>query len=191
MTWVKENARALMGLGVGLLALIVYLSWNSTPPVVSGTDSAALLEMRLARLRQTAATVPAKRRILLGAEDQLKTREKSVMNFVTAPQAQAHLLEVTRRLASGNRIDLRGSDFSAPKLISEDYGEVGVALTFDCTIDQFVNFLADLSKEPELIAPEDVRVASGNMKTKTLNVRMAVGGLVPKSLVPQKKGLTF
>ena len=52
-----------------------------------------------------------------------------------------------------------------------------------------MNLLADLTHQPELIATNDLRISSANEKQKTLTVRLAVSGLVPKRLVPEKKGL--
>ena len=48
------------------------------------------------------------------------------------------------------------------------------------------NFLAALAARPELIATRDLRVLAGDPKQKTLNVRITVAGLVPKSLAPKK-----
>jgi hypothetical protein len=157
--------------------------------VVAVTDSPTLLESRLAKLRKTAAAVPAKNEVLKGVDAVLKTREKGVMAFNTAPQAQAHLMEVIRRIAIANKIDARGGDFTPPALLGADYGQVAVSVTFESTIDAFVNFLADLSKETELIAPSEVHISIGNAKNKTVNVRMTLAGVVPKKLVPEKKNV--
>ncbi len=56
-------------------------------------------------------------------------------------------------------------------------------------MEQIVNFLADLSREPELVVPSEERIASGNPKEKTMGVRMVLAGVVAKKLVPEKKGL--
>ena len=60
-------------------------------------------------------------------------------------------------------------------------------MVFECPIDAFVNFLADLSKEPELIAPSEIHVGVGNAKIKTINVRMMLAGVVSRRLVPEKR----
>ena len=183
----RSHVAALALLLAGVVLNIIFRNSSPTPEVVSATDSAPLLEIRLSKLRQLAATVPAKTEILKTVQEQLQAREKSVMSFATASQAQAHLLEVVRRIAFANKIEARGGDFTPPALLGTDYGQVAVSVMFESPIESFVNFLADLSKEPELIAPSEVHVAVGNAKTKTINVRMTLAGVVPKKLVPEKK----
>jgi hypothetical protein len=62
-------------------------------------------------------------------------------------------------------------------------------VTFECHVEQLVNFLADLSHEPQMIVPSEERIAAANAKEKTINVRMVLAGVVAKKLVPEKKGL--
>jgi len=52
-----------------------------------------------------------------------------------------------------------------------------------------VNFLADLSHQPELVIPSEERITAGQQKQKLVNVRMILAGVVPKKLIPEKKGL--
>ena len=118
----------------------------------------------------------------------LADRERGIIQADTAPQAQAALLEIARRVGKGEEIDVRGGDFGAPKVFG-DYGLVYATVTFECHIEQLVNFLADLSHQPELIVPSEERITAGNAKEKTMNVRMVLAGVVPKKLVPEKKGL--
>lgn len=183
----RSHMAAVALLAAGVILNLIFRSSNSVPEVVSATDSAPLLELRLSKLREAGATAPAKAEILKMVQGQLQTREKGVIGFATAPQAQAHLLEVVHRVAAANRIEARGGDFAPPSLLGADYGQVAVSVLFECPIDAFVNFLADLSREPELIAPSEVHVSVGNAKIKTINVRMTLAGVVSRKLVPEKK----
>jgi len=61
-------------------------------------------------------------------------------------------------------------------------------VNFDCRIEQLVNFLASLTKESELLATNEIRIALANPKTKTVGVRLTLAGVVPRNLVPVKKG---
>ncbi len=74
--------------------------------------------------------------------------------------------------------------------LADDYGEVVVAVSFTCRIEQFVNFMTVLANQPELVATSAIRVASSNPKEKTVLVRLALSGVVPRKLVPVKKGPT-
>jgi hypothetical protein len=191
----ERDRRALVVLAVGLVGFaVVYFGFpagsgaaNVVAPAVS-QDSAGLAQQRLVRLRQVAATVPARETVLKRTSADLADREGGIIHADTAPQAQAALLEIARSIAKDEQIDLRGGDFGAPK-VAGDYGLVSATVTFECHVEQLVNFLADLSKEPELVVPSEERITSGDPKNKTMNVRMVLAGVVAKKLVPEKKGL--
>ena len=191
----ERDRRALVVLVAGLVVsgvlYFVFPSNSGTANVVAhavNQDNAALAQQRLARLRQIAATVPAREAVLKQTSADLADRERGIIHADTAPQAEAALLEIARRLGKDEQIDLRGGDFGAPKAFG-DYGLVYATVTFECHVEQLVNFLADLSKEPEIVAPSEERITSANPKEKTMGVRMVLAGVVSKKLVPEKKGL--
>jgi hypothetical protein len=61
-------------------------------------------------------------------------------------------------------------------------------MTLECRIDELVNLLAALSEQPEIIATDEIRFGSANAKSKAMPVRLTVSGIVPRRLVPAKKG---
>ena len=169
---------------------------DDKPAVVGGKsnpgETIAQAEKRLAKLRTIAATVPGKQKVMDVVDADLATREKVMIQVDTAPQAQARLLEIARRVAGAEGIDLRGGDFGQAKVISPDYGEVYAGVSFSCPIEKFVNFMAGISHEPELIGPTEIHINSLlNQKDKVVSVRMTLGGLVAKKLIPEKKGYSF
>lgn len=177
-----------------LVSLVLrYTVLDDSPaktPASSSGSSVKLTQQRLTRLRQVAATLPAREALAKQTAQDLAVREKGIIQAATAPQAQARLLEVARQLGKAEQIDVRGGDFGTPKVFG-DYGLVYATITFECHVEQLVNFLAALSKQPELISPSEERVAStGNMKDKMMSVRMVLAGVVPKKLVPEKKGFS-
>ena len=196
MTISDRDRRALIILAAGLAVAAVlhfFFPDNSTANVSVASvsvseDRIGLARQRLARLRQVAATLPAREAAMKQTASDLADRERGIIQADTAPQAQAALLEIARRIGKNDEIDVRGGDFGAPKAFG-DYGLVYTTVTFECHIEQFVNFLSDLSREPELVVPSEERIASGNPKEKTMNVRMVLAGVVAKKLVPEKKGL--
>jgi hypothetical protein len=157
--------------------------------VVAARGSIPMAEKRLARVRQAAATVPGKQSLLKNLTAQAELREKGIIHAPTAQQAQAHLLETIRRVGKGEGIDVRGGEFPELRPLGDEYGEAAVSVNFDCRIEQIVNFLAALTKETELIATNEVRIASANPKEKSLSVRLTLAGVVPRNLVPVKRGL--
>ena len=194
MTLGTRDKRALAALAVAAVALVIYLlafGNSSQPAVVAASSSLEAAERRLAHARQLAASVDGKQQILKQVRDELTKREKGILQAPTAPQAQAQLLDITRRVARGETP--RPIDFSSVELQQAsrlgDYGEVRIAVSFTCQVEDMVNFLADLTKQPEAIATSELRITSRDEKQKTIAVRLVVSAVVPRQLVPEKKGL--
>jgi hypothetical protein len=176
-----------------ILKFLVFTGDKPAPVVGAATaaETVPQAEKRLAKLRLVAATVPAKQKMLEQVDAELAFREKGLIQVDTAPQAQARLLEIARKVATAEGIDVRGGDFGQPKVISPDYGEVYAIVSFSCPIEKYVNFMAALSHEPEIIGPTDIHISSAmNAKDKVVTVRMTMGGLVAKKMIPEKKGVS-
>ena len=173
-----------------VLVTLRYTVWgNRQPQVVAAAESIPATEKRLERLRDLAATVPGRTELLKHAAGDLAVREKGLIQADTPAQAQARLLETIHRIAAANGFDARGVDqFSEAKPLGNDYGVVSVTETFTCGIDQLVNFLAALSNEPEILATNDIHITGGTDKKKNIQVRLSLSGVVPRKLVPVKKG---
>ena len=65
---------------------------------------------------------------------------------------------------------------------------VSVTETFNCAIEQLVNFMAALANEPEIVATNEIHITGGRDKKKNIQVRLGLSGVVPRKLVPVKKG---
>ncbi len=194
MTISSRERRLLLLIGPALLIAVVLRftvlddSAPGTAAGVPGADSIGLAEQRNARLRQLIATLPGREAVMQRVSADMADREAGVIQADTAAQAQAALVQIARRVAKAESIDVRGGDVMPPKAFG-DYGLVYATITFDCHVEQLVNFLASLQKQPELVSPVDERMTSGNPKEKVMNVRMVLAGVVPKKLVPEKKAL--
>jgi hypothetical protein len=187
----KLDRRTQLTLIVGVLVVLALrfgVYGDKSADVVAPADSVPVAEKRLERLRRVAAMVPGKETVLKQVSAELNIREKGILQAETAAQAQAQLLEVIRRIASANGIDARGAEELRVRPLANDYGEVLVAVTFSCAIEQLVNFLAALANEPEVLATNEMHISTGNTKQKTIQVRLSLSGVVPKKLVPEKKG---
>ena len=183
----------LLVLGVAAVLVLRFMVFGDKPAaVVAASDSIPMAEKRLAKLRADVATVPGKEKVARVVLTDLAAREKGMVRADTAAQAQAQLLEIVRRTGKDEGIDVRGAEEMRVRPLANDYGEVLVAVSFNCRIDQFVNFMADLANLPELVATSDIRVTTANVanpKEKTVTVRLALSGVVPRKLVPEKKGV--
>src|ERR1019366_6878216 len=184
----SRDRRALLLLAAALLvAAVLRLTVFADPraTVAPTVDTTALAQQRLTRLRQIAATLPARQATEKQAAADLAEREKGILKAATAAQAQAALLELARRLGKDNQLDIRSGDLGAPRPFGE-YGLVYATINFECHIEQLINFLTDLSRQPELVTPSEERITPVNPKEKTMSVRLVLTGVVPKALVPEK-----
>ncbi len=188
------NRRTVVLIGIAVVMAVLYLVTPASAPVpavVSPTRPSSIpaAELQLARMRQSVARVPGKDTVLKQAALELATREKGLIEADTANQAQEQVLQIIRKIAAAQSpaVEIRSVELGAPRPFGDAYGEVTIAASFECHIEQLVQMLADLSARPELVATSDLRMAAANAKQKTINVRMAVSGVVPKKLAPDKK----
>lgn len=197
MTLTSRDKRALLLLGVATaFSLTVWLWPESQGERAERTVSVGdipLAERRLQRLRQLAATAPVKEAALKQALADLSLREKGIIQADTAAQAQAQILQIVRRLARGQvpPLELSGVEMGPVRPLGNDYGEAVVSVTFTARIDQLLNLLADITAQPELVSTQELRVGAPGNKQKTMNVRLTFSGVVPRKLVPEKKGFAF
>ena len=175
---------------VAVLARYGVFSGSSTAPTVAPVDSVPLAEKRLEALRKKAAAAPGREQALEKVKAELLAREKGIVLADTSEEARAHLLETLHATASTNGFDARGANtLPQPKPLGKDYGQVSVGQDFTCGIDQLVNFLAAIANQPEILATESIYIGARGDKNKTVQVRLTLSGVVPRKLVPEKKGL--
>ena len=168
----ERDQKALKYLGGALLLAGVIYFWPAGAAVETATDKQAVLKQ---------------------AQADLGVREKGLLVADTAAQAQAQLFQILRRVgrAQGPPIEVRATEIGQARMFGDDYGEVSVAVSFECGIEQMVNLLADLGAQPELLATSEIRVGQATGAQKVIPVRLTISGIVPRKLIPEKKGLSF
>ena len=192
-----SRSRKLMMFGtLAVMAVAVLVRYGviggDQGAVVASHDSIPVAKQRLEILRRKAATVPAKEAILKQVTAELQEREKGIVQASTAEQARAHLMDVLHQAAIANQFDSQGAaQLPEPKALGKDYGQVSVGQNFTCGIDQLVNFLSAIANEPEILATDTINVSPVRNKNKDITVRLTLSGVIPKSLVPVKKGVNF
>jgi hypothetical protein len=177
-------------LGISSVALIVILHYalaDRSPDVVVASESVPMAEKRLDKLRRIAATVPGKEALMKQAAGELASREKGMLKAETSAQAQAQLQELLHKVGAANEIDIRGVEDMRIKPFGNDYGEASVTVRFSCLIEQLVNLLAALANEPELLSTNQIQITGGTDKTKVIQVRLTLSGVVSKKLALEKK----
>jgi hypothetical protein len=187
-----RNALAALGVCAAVFAA-VYLWPAGDSSTVGAVNSIPQIEQRVSRLRRLAAAVPARQQILAKVEHELASREKGLIQAETAAQAQAQLLQIARRVARLQNPPLvfKGTEFAPPRPFGDAYGEVVMTVSIDAGIEQIVNFLADVSNQPELVSVSDTTFSQVAGNQKLVPARITFTGIVPRKLVPQKKEGAF
>src|SRR5271154_1393531 len=113
-----RDRRALAWLAVSLLLGVVVRYWpansGAAPVVAPAGDAVMLAEARLARLREAAATVPAKESVFKKVSADLAVREKAIIVADTAAQAQAQIIQIIRRVGAAENppIEIRSTELN-------------------------------------------------------------------------------
>ena len=192
---ITERDRRILIVGAVIVPLIfIYrFAWPSGGTVaetVVATRSIPIDERRLTTLRQIVGAKPGRERLLEQVSAELKQREKGLIRADSTQQAQAQIVQVLRKIGSSQSppLEFRGVELGPVRPFGNQYGEAAVTISFDAQIEQLVQFLADLTAQRELIATNDLRIGQAHPKQKSLPIRLTVSGIVPKSLLPAKKG---
>ena len=177
---------------VVVIGAIYFWPSSADTGTVGAVQNVELTEKRVARVRRLAAAAPARQEILKTVSDELVKREKGLILAETAPQAQAQLLQVVRRVAQAQQPALvfKGTEFAAPRPLGQSYGEVVMTVSMDAGIEQVINFLADIGNQPELISVSDLQLTQVT-STAEAGAGAVTSGIVPRKLVPEKKGQAF
>ncbi len=190
----RRDRNALAALGICAIVFGAVYFWPAEDSsTVGAVHSIPVEEKRVARLRRLAAAVPGRQEILKKVDLELAAREKGIIQAETAPQAQAQLLQIVRRVAQLQNppVVFKGAEFAPPRPFGDAYGEVVMTVSLECGIEQVVNFLADISNQPELISISDLQINQVASKMKAVPVRATFTGVVPRKLVPEKKENAF
>jgi hypothetical protein len=186
-----RDRRALLLLGGALMVMALVYFWpaDGGEVVKPSESSVPMAERRLERLREVAATVPGKQKVLDGITEQVRAREKGLVEADTPAQAQAQLTQLVRKLmrAQSPPMEIGQVELSGVQPLGKEYGEAMVTVNTNCRIEQLVNLLADLSRQPEAIATRELRVLAGDPRQKTLSVRLTISGALPKRLAPAEQ----
>lgn len=197
MSMSERDQRALKWLGGALAVAAVLYFWpdgsGGAAETAVQSGSTAALEKRLQKAREVMLTVPDKQATLRQAQADLAAREKGLIAADTAPQAQAQLFQILRRIGRSQNpaVEIRANEIGNAKAYGDAYGEVSVTVSFECAIEQLVNLLADLGAQPEALATNEIHIGEANAAQKLIPVRLTVAGLVPRKIIPDKKAVAF
>jgi len=177
-----------LGAGVAAVLLLKFVVFaDRQPAVVGAVENVPMALKRLEKVREIAATVPAREELFKQAAAELDAREKGMLKAETAAQAQAQLQDTLHRVGLSNGIDIRGMEDWRVKPLGSDYGEASVSVRFSCTIEQLVNFLAALANMPELLSTNEINITGNTEANKVIQVRLTLAGVVSKKVAQEKR----
>lgn len=187
----SRDRRALALLAVCAIVFTAVYYWpEEGPSVVGPASSVEQMEQRIRRMRRMAASAPAREELLRKAQEELARREQGMIRAETPAQAQAQMLEIVRRVAKSQpeTFQMRGTEFGAPRPLGDAYGEVVMTVIIESPIEQLITFLADVSNQPELLSVNEIQFSQAAGNRKLIPARLTLTAVVPRALVPQKKG---
>jgi hypothetical protein len=193
MKFTSRDRRALLILMV--VVVIVGLRWitvtspNPKPEVLLEAAPTKQLQTILANRRSAAAAVPYEEGVVHRLSTELAVREANLIQAETASEAQAQLLQILKNVTSHQDppLEVKRIEFSPPRQFSDAYGEVFVSITLECTIDELLNLIADLTAETKTIATNEISLSTGNQTLKTLQSRLTVTGLIHRTLITKPR----
>jgi len=170
---------------LGVHRLITTLAPIRDSGVATTSASVERLQKILSNQRRAAASVARKEQMLRQMKAELGTRERNLIQAETAAQAQARLLEIIKQVAQRQvpPLEILQIEFSPPRRFNEAYGEVLVSVTLQCTIDEVLNLVAELTCEAYIIATDEIALTVADQSHKTLQAHITVTGLVYRRLV--------
>lgn len=185
-----RRALALLAVCTVVFSAVYFWPEDGAASVVGPAVTVGQVEQRIRKLRRMAAAAPGREEALKKVLEELGRREQGMLRAETVAQAQAQMLEMVRRVARSQpeTFTLRGTEFGQPRPLGDAYGEVVMTVIVECPIEQLVTFLVDVSNQPELIAVSEVQLNQAAGNRKLIPSRLTFTGLVPRGLVPEKKG---
>jgi Tfp pilus assembly protein PilO len=181
-------------LGLLVVAVVVALVIEFGLPSPAGQPAAVSsisidsAEKRLRRLQEVARQRPRVAADAEAAAKALTDEERGLLKAATPALASAEMQQLMQDLLRGQGISMQSSEFGAAKAAGDDYAQVPLSVAFNCSIDQWINFMSAIRNAPQILSTVDLVIAPGEPKTKLLQVRMVVAGYISSSLLPKPKG---
>jgi hypothetical protein len=188
MALAQRDVRALTGLAVVLVLTGTYYFWpaGSSESVEASPDAVKIAEQRLERLRNIAASAPAKQDVLKRVTAELELRDKSVIRADSAQQAQAETITILRELLNEEGIGILSTELGTLQPLGDEYGLATVSVQLDCRVEQLLNVLSALAVREQLVIVREFQINASDAQRKTIRVRLTAAGVIPKSLLPAK-----
>ena len=183
----SRDRRALIILGV---AAILFLLLQTDFIIPSGGGSSIVTNVEASEEKLLLAQTRVRQKPAVDAEfkaisAQQEALEKGLLASETAALAQAEMRELIGGLLRRAGIAMKASRFGTVRLEGEDYTQIPLIVDFNCTIERFVNLMADIANAETLLSSRAIKVGAGNAETKSVTVQFTVSGYLPVSRTPE------
>ena len=188
----SRDRRALMILGI---AAILFLLLQADFVIPSGGGGAVVTNVKASEDNLLLAQTQARQKPEVDAEfkavsAQQEALEEGLLSSETAALAQAEMRELVGSLLRSVGIGMKASRFGTVRLEGDDYAQIPLIVDFSCTIERFVNLMADIANGETLLSSRNINISTENRETKSVKVQLTVSGYLPVSRTPElvKKG---
>ncbi len=184
----SRDRRALIILGV---AAILFLLLQTDFIIPSGGGGSSIVtNVEASEEKLLLAQTRVRQKPVVDAEfkaisAQQEALEKGLLASETAALAQAEMRELIGGLLRSAGIAMKASRFGTVRLEGEDYTQIPLIVDFNCTIERFVNLMADIANAETLLSSRAIKVGAGNAETKSVTVQFTVSGYLPVSRTPE------
>lgn len=184
-----SEQRALQVLAAAVF-LFVLLEFVMLPMMDSADQLRASLPLRektLVKYQSRVALAGTQELDKTALQARVAEAEKSLLDSRTPPMAFAELQELVKRLMAGQGIEMQNAVFMPLRADKQGYASVPLAVAFDCTLDQFVNFMIAARGGPKALALDQLGITSTPPradKKKFVSVRIVIRALMTPEAAP-------
>ena len=137
-----------------------------------------LRETALMKYRQALAAVSMDERTAESLQNRLRAVESGLLQSTSPAPASAAVQDWIRQTTARQAIELRSSQFLALRPQADGYAQVPLGLQFQCRLDQFVDFLAELRSGPKIVTIPRLQIQSNDGPEKLITVNLTVAGVM-------------
>jgi len=175
-----------------LLAQFIALPWMEAAEKLRA--SLPLKEKTLRKYHNLAALVGLRETDWRTIQGRLAEAERGLLDSKAAALASAELQQRLQQMAEQHGIELRSTDFPPVRPLKPadaGYALAPVGLSFECTLDQLVNFLAAVAAGPKTLSIEQLSIMANpprpDRPRKMVTVRLVVRGLMAQEAAAPPK----
>jgi hypothetical protein len=174
-----------------LLVQFIALPWMEATEKLRA--SLPLKEKTLHKYQTLAGLIGPRETDWRNIQGRLAQAERGLLDSKTGALASAELQQRLQQLAEQHGVELRSTDFQPVRPLKPaeaGYASVPLGLSFECTLNQLVSFLAVVAAGPKTLSIEQLSLIASpprpDQPRKMVMVRLVVRGLMAQEAAAPK-----